>query len=756
MFLWWGPGLIQFYNDAYLPSFGVGKHPRAMGQPGRECWPEIWPIIGPQIEDVMKRGAPSWNEDQLVPILRNGKLEDVYWTYGYSPVYDESGAVAGTLVVCTETTSRVFAERRMGVLRALGDALSPTREPEDVPRLAEPVIRAAAADVPCAILATGSAPPTLIRLDASAASQILGQRLATHEAVPLQVGLKVEGTSEDITALFTVPIGHTGRVVFGLSPRLPFGLRYETFLRQVARQLADAEARARVESERRRLLEQAPVPAALMVGPDYVFEVANDLYCELVGRDVRGRAYYEAFPELVGGVMQEILSSVYDTGKPFVTNELCVPLARGKQGELEECYFKFNLSPIRLGDGRVGGMMVIAVEVTEQVVARKELQNAARAKDDFLATMSHELRTPLNALLGWTKLLKSHVRDPAKLEQGLAVIERNAKAQERLVSDLLDVSRIISGKLRLSIAPFDVRSVISAALDILRPAAELKRIKLETELAPDLGFTVGDADRIQQILWNLLSNAIRFTPLDGRVRIQVTRPEPWLRIQVVDSGEGIRGEHLANIFERFRQIDASRTRQHGGLGLGLAIVRYLAEAHGGSVSAHSEGLGKGATFEVLLPVHAVDTRREQELESGVSYAVPAPPPSAAVRLDGARVLAVDDHEDSLDLLCNLLEKAGAIVATASSAADALSHSGPFDVLISDIGMPSADGYELIRQFRAREIDGDVPAIALTAFARREDVVRSREAGFREHVAKPYDPDELLALVERLVSTRLEQ
>lgn len=756
MFLWWGRDLIQFYNDAYVPSFGVGKHPRAMGQPGRECWPEIWPMIGPQIEDVMRRAVPSWNEDQLVPIFRNGVIEDVYWTYGYSPVFDESGSVAGTLVVCTETTARVLAERRLSVLRALSDALLAVRDPADVQRLAEPPLRTAASDVPFAIVAIGDGTSLLIGLDSSAAAEILQQLegpRTVSEVVPLRAPVVMSGLADAVRSVFAVPVGGQGQVIFGLSSRLPFCARYELFLTQLARQLEETQARARVESERRNLLERAPVPAALIVGPDYVFEVANEPYCQMVGRDVRGRAYFEAFPELRDSALTDILSNVYRSGQPFVTNELRVPLARGKDGALEERFFKFNLAPIKRDDGRVRTMMAIAVEVTEQVVARKELQAAARAKDEFLATMSHELRTPLNAMLGWTKILKDNLHDSAKLQQGIAVIERNAHAQERIVSDVLDVSRIISGKLRLSLSPVDITATISAAADGVRPAADAKGVALEVDLAPKLGVTLADPERIQQILWNLLSNAIRLTAADGKVRLSVSRSGSRLCITITDTGAGIRAEDLARIFERFRQLDGSQAHQHGGLGLGLAIVRYLTEAHGGSVSAHSRGVGQGATFEVLLPIRSLDSLTDTELDSRVGNPAPVPVPVPPTRLNGTRVLAVDDHEDSLDLLCELLTDAGAVVTSAQSAAEALAEPGPFDIVVSDIGMPIADGYDLIRAIRARDVGGDVPAIAVTAFARAADISRARSAGFQAHIAKPYDPDQLLATIRRFAGAQ---
>ncbi len=750
MFLWWGPNLVQFYNDAYLPSFGIGKHPFAMGQCGRDCWPEVWPIIGPQIDDVMKRGVPSWNEDQLVPIHRNGRIEEVYWTYGYSPVFDDEGRIGGTLVVCTETTSRVIAERRLGLLRSLGDALLSTREPSGTLRLAANELASDEADVPFAILAAPGVPALTVGIDDEAAARVeasVPKDVRSPRTVTLTAAVPSTPWPEPVTTVYVLPIEGSGHVLFGVSPRLPLDDEYERFLGQIAQQIASTRARVRLESERRNLLEQAPVPAALLMGPNHVFEIANPLYCKMVGRDVRGKAYLDAFPELRGKPLSGIIADVYRTGEPFVTNEMPVALARGSDGSVEEGFFKFSLAPIRSDDGSVSGMMAIAIEITEQIVARRELQTAARAKDDFLATMSHELRTPLNAMLGWARMLKHDAGDAAKVAKGIAVIERNAEAQTRLVNDLLEVSRIISGKLSLTLVPVDVARTIAAALDVVRPSADAKRVRLEAAIAPDVDTIVADPDRVQQILWNLLSNAVRFTPADGSVRVSATRAASWLYIEVADTGEGIRAEHLGQIFERFRQVDARTTRQHGGLGLGLAIVRYLVEGHGGTVSARSAGAGMGTTFDVRLPIRPV----EPTTPTRASRPTPNGPPKrwTAAGLDGLRILLVDDERDSLDLFADILTSAGAAVTAARSASEALAEPGPFDIIVSDVGMPEMDGYELVERVRRREKNGVVPAIAVSAYARAEDVARARTAGFLEHLAKPVDPSDLVALIVKL-------
>jgi signal transduction histidine kinase len=380
--------------------------------------------------------------------------------------------------------------------------------------------------------------------------------------------------------------------------------------------------------------------------------------------------------------------------------------------------------------------------------ALEDAERTSRAKDEFLATMSHELRTPLNAMLGWARILK-HDRSAAKVEKGIAVIERNAVAQARLVSDLLDVSRIISGKLHLAVQQMDLAAVIHAAVDVVRPAADAKGVALHAHVDPEVGAMVADPDRMQQIVWNLLSNAVRFTPAKGSVSVVARRSDALVRVVVEDTGAGISSADLPHIFDRFRQGDASTTRAHGGLGLGLAIVRYLAEAHGGTVTARSDGPGRGSTFTVLLPVRAVVAHETAgALASDTLDHDPARRSTRALR--DVRALVVDDDDDSLELLRVVLEGAGASFTGAHSAAEALEARGPFDIIISDIGMPEMDGYTLMRRMRSRGAGGDTPAIALTAYARREDEARALGAGYQQHLTKPVDVGELLDAVKRWV------
>lgn len=385
-------------------------------------------------------------------------------------------------------------------------------------------------------------------------------------------------------------------------------------------------------------------------------------------------------------------------------------------------------------------------------VARSEAERQSRMKDEFLTTLSHELRTPLNAILGWAQLA---LRDASRLDPGQAkvldVIVRNAQAQARIVDDLLDVSRMHSGKISLEMQRVALRSMLSAAVDTARPTAEAKGIRLLIEdLPPDAGdvLVLGDSSRLQQVLWNLLSNALKFTARGGQVWITPFVDGPSAGVRVRDDGEGISPDFLPHVFDRFRQADGSITRKHGGLGLGLAIVKQVVELHGGSVHAASDGPGLGATFEVRLPL----------VEASVTPDAPAPPASRRdLELAGKRVLVVEDDEDARSLLADLLADSGASVTAASSAAEAVAllEASRFDVLITDIGLPGESGFDLLRRARALgpERGGDLPAIAVTAYASADDHHRSVAAGFVTHVAKPIDGAELVGLVAAAAASR---
>ena len=436
-------------------------------------------------------------------------------------------------------------------------------------------------------------------------------------------------------------------------------------------------------------------------------------------------------------------------------------IRRTKDGRLLN--ISLTVSPIKDENGKIIGASKVARDITERKLAEQErerllgsekefrarAEEASRLKDEFLAVVSHELRTPLNAIMGWAALLRMRIQDE-QAARAIETILRNAQTQNQLIGDLLDVSRIVTGQLRLNLRPFELVSVIDAAIEVIRPSAEAKSIRIHTMLDPSAGPVVGDPDRLQQIFWNLLSNAVKFTPKGGRIQIRLQRINSHVEIVVSDTGKGIEPAVLPFVFDRFRQGDSSTTREHGGLGLGLAIVRHLVELHGGVVHVHSLGEGKGAEFIVELPISAATRAEPAGDEARVHPGVGENAYGALPSLAGLRVLLVDDEPDAREMIAAILGEAGAEIALAESAHQAIEMLTQWkpDVLISDIGMPVEDGYELIRKVRTLSpaAGGQVPAIALTAYARTQDRLKVLSSGYQMHVPKPVEPIELATVI----------
>ena len=426
-----------------------------------------------------------------------------------------------------------------------------------------------------------------------------------------------------------------------------------------------------------------------------------------------------------------------------------------KDGKLIDV--SLTISPIRNAEGAIVGASKIARDITEQKEAQRKLsealealKSADRMKAEFLATLSHELRTPLNAILGWVQIL----REEGSVENfihAIPIIERNVRIQSQLIEDLLDMSRIEMGKISLDIRPVDLPTVVGAAIETVRPAAKAKEIRLTSTFASMTGIVMGDKDRLQQVVWNLLTNAIKFTPKEGRVHVMIKRVNSHVEICVTDSGRGISEEFLGQVFDRFRQADEGTTRRSGGLGLGLSIVKHLTELHGGNVRVASDGLDQGATFIISLPLQAVRSEPGELIddERRASFDLTAKKPD----LTGIKVLVVDDEDDSIEIVGRILERKGAEVRTARSMIKALEEFTRFSpqVLITDIGMPEHDGYELLARLRDLPGGRSVPAVALTAMARNEDRIRALRAGFQVHIVKPVDFAELVAVVQNLAA-----
>ncbi len=476
--------------------------------------------------------------------------------------------------------------------------------------------------------------------------------------------------------------------------------------------------------------------------------------------------------EINGKHIKEVMGeSAYQSVRPYVEAVL-----RGEQITYEtqilskdggSRYLNISYVPQFYPGGEVEGFVALISDITErklteqereqllanEKIARTEAETANRLKDEFLATLSHELRTPLNAMLGWTQLLRSRKFDESITTRALETLDRNTKSLTTLIEDILDVSRIVRGTLHLNLRPVQLASVVEAALDTVRPAAVAKEIHLECRFDPAVGVVIADGNRLQQVVWNLLANAVKFTPVGGRVEVEIERRDSGVQLRVSDTGEGIPANFLPYVFERFRQADSSSTRSHGGLGLGLAIVRHLVELHGGTVTAQSQGIGEGATFIVNLPMKAVEVEINQSEQLLPILRTDEVADNHIPTLEGLRVLVVDDEADTRELLITMLGEYGAeviAVASVAEALDTLTHFRP-DVLVSDIGMPEEDGYTLIRRVRSlpQKQGGSTPAVALTAHARAEDRTKALLAGFQLHVPKPVNPTELVVVVANL-------
>ncbi|HEU4403914.1 MAG TPA: ATP-binding protein [Polyangiaceae bacterium] len=771
----WGPRLVQIYNDAYVAVAGE-RHPALLGRPAAEAWRDGWPVLGPLIERVLADGATRSDENLPVALRRGGRVEERFFSFFFSAVRDEGGRVAGVFHRLSETTERVRAERRASAECAereraearLRESVARLRLALDVAELGtwtwdlttgEGDLDARSAEImglPPGDLAdvVGAQfravhPDDLARMQAEAVAGIEGGdafRLSYRVVHP-------GGAVRHVAARARVLANAAGRPV-----RLVGTNRDVTAEREAEMRLRASEARYRALVENVQdyaifLLDPGGVITEWAAGAARVTGYAAE---EALGRGV---ALFYPPEDVARGEVERELAEAAETGRVERT---------GWRVRKDGTRFWADeiATAVRDAGGALRGFTKITRDMSEQrrveqerervlaqsQAARAQAESANRMKDEFLATVSHELRTPLNAILGWATMLQDGGLDGPAQARALATIGRNARAQTRLIEDLLDLSRILQGKVVIAVGPVELARVVEAALEAVRPAADAKGVRLEPALDARAALA-GDAERLQQVAWNLLSNAIKFTPRGGRVRVSLRRKPSHVELAVADTGQGISADFVPHVFEPFRQADGGTARRAGGLGLGLSIVRSLVELHGGTVAVASEGEGRGATFAVRLPTaHARGERAPAGAAPAAGEAAPgAPdcPPSVA----GLRVLVVEDEADTRALLAFALGQCGALVTEAAGAAEALAclERERFDVLVSDVGMPGEDGYSLLERVRRLppERGGRTPAVALTAYARVEDRARALRAGFEAHLAKPAEPAELLRAVAAL-------
>lgn len=831
--LWWGPDLLQFHNAAYIEQRGLAP-PDAMGKPAAERWAEIWPMVAGEVEAVMTRGESFWDENRLVPVPREGKLEDRYWTYGLSPVIDENGAVGGTLLTLTETTHSILSDRREKISSALGDLLALAASETELSAGACILLERFASDMPLVLLYDShSESRSIAELSASTriysndslltADMKLRMHLAAapdalyrlHHCVPVHlVGMPVEdrrgATIED---WYFVPLGvkpgavDCRFVAFGLNPRLAFDQDHRHFLEQLAVRISHGYARIestaqtlRIQGERDSLLMQAPVAIAVLLGPEMVFSLTNPLYCQLTGRkNMVGRTYAEAFPELAHSKFPGILDAVYRTGVRYIGEETGLMLDRSGTGELEERHVQFNLEPMISKSGHAFGIMAIAVDLTDQVNARHllahefrineakleqlvaertlqlqdlnvelaasrdEARSASRAKSAFLANMSHEIRTPMNAIVGLTHLMARQAVDPVQQDSHAKVLTA-ATHLLGLIDDILDLSKIEAGKLVLEKVEFSTATILSKIRDIVGIKAIEKGLDLSIDVKALPRRLVGDPLRLSQILINLLSNAVKFTEsgsirLVGRAMLTVAT-RVLVRFDVKDTGPGVPLDRQATLFDAFEQADTSTTRRHGGTGLGLAVTRQLSRQMGGDTGVISDTSG-GSTFwfTAWLATPGGD-HPDEPLRSAPS---PATSPEPALSAEATavdvetqlrtlhrykRVLLAEDNPVNQFVAAQMLRAVGLSVDTVGTGTKAVEMvlADTYDLVLMDMQMPGMDGVDAARRIRSAGVD--VPVIAMTANAYVEDRMACMEAGMDDHIAKPVTPAVLYATVLR--------
>jgi PAS domain S-box-containing protein len=760
-------GIVQSCNRSAERLFGYAAE-ELIGRSVRVLIPHDRQAEEDYILERIRQGNRI-DHFETIRRAKDGRLIDISLTV--SPVLDSFGTIIGVSKVARDITEQKRIAAELAVQQAW--------------------FRVTLASIGDAVIA--SDPDGRIKFMNATAERLTGWRADEAQGRPLHEVFRI--VNEKTRAMIENPAAVVMRV------GEPVGLANHTVLIArdgVERPIADSGAPIRGDDGRiigvvlvfRDVSEERRAEEVIAEQRQWFETTLESIGDGVIATDLQGRVAFMnpvaehltgwRFDDARGRVCSDVFKIVNEATRLHVTSPVTRVLAEGVVVGLAnhtiliaadgtERPIDDSGAPIRNHEGRVVGVVLVFRDVTErrrteterqatavdrerlleaERLARADAERANRVKDEFVAMVSHELRTPLNAILGWIQLMTQSRNDASVVERGLSVVARNTRLQVQLISDLLDISRIVAGKLRLEVQPVDLASVIVQAIETVQHQAGSKSISIQQELDAIVGLIAGDPARMEQVVWNLLANAIKFTPSGGQVSITLRSTNSHAQITVRDNGAGIRPEILPHIFDRFQQANSSITRRFGGLGLGLAIVKHLVELHGGSVRAESGGEGLGAAFTVLIPAgrapHSLETERgSRDREDTL---VP-------VSLDAIRVLVVEDEPDTREFLKRLLETNGATVVVVGSAADALVQvrNRPFDVVISDIGLPDVDGYDLLRRIREHSSAGaSVPAIALTAYARPEDRRRALRAGYQAHLAKPVEPTDLLATIVSFV------
>jgi PAS domain S-box-containing protein len=729
MVIWWGRDRLQIYNDAYAPRVDGKLASIALGQPAANTWKHEWAKIEPFVENVFGTATSRTYDEFAFGIERNGKLEEAYWTYSLTPIRDDDNVVQGVLVISSEITERTLMTRRQQTLDLLRNDLAEVNTFDQLIVASE---RAAALN------------PTDLH------SVKLMQSHASIAAVAMPYQVRVEAREVGIDVGLAID--------FISSPHVALDDSYRKFSEQfsllvaTAQQRIESEARRRmIEAERDRLLLDAPLGAAVMLGEDLVYHLVNSVYAAVSGRpadEMVNKPFVEVYPELLGSPVHEKFKEVYRSGEPFVSKPTLVQIHRNG-GALDDRYFTYNLSPLRTLTGEVFGLMVIAVDITTEVESRShverlnvELKAAARAKDEFLAMLAHELRNPLAPIGAAAELLQLIKLDEKRVRQTSQVIGRQVRHMTALVDDLLDVSRLTRGLVELDKAPLDIRHVVADAVEQVTPLIQSRRHHLALHLPPDITKVSGDKKRLIQVMANILNNAAKYTPEGGNIVLRVDVHSAHVSIEVEDNGIGMEPGLASRAFDLFTQAERTPDRSSGGLGLGLALVKSLTELHGGRVSCQSAGLGKGSTFSVQLPRQA---QSKDELDG------PDVDRSMEQEAASLRILVVDDNEDAASMIAMLLDASGHHVMVEHSSRKALERATQYapQVCILDIGLPEMDGIELAKRLRVQPETANSLLIAVTGYGQDQDRKQTKAAGFDHHLVKPADIQQLSAMLSKV-------